>query len=101
MCCGYCDPDDSYLAQNKAHQNMISNTAEGESGRKGKDPKTDHTYAAQHPGETKGLALERLTDWCVDRWMDIPNADNFVRPIGVIPDHILAHLSRKLHILST
>src|SRR5260370_21800547 len=33
--------------------------------------------------------------------MDIPNTDDFVRPIGVIPDHILAHLSRKLHILST
>ena len=35
-CCGYYDPDDSYLAQNKAHQNMIGNTAKGESGRKGK-----------------------------------------------------------------
>ena len=45
-CCGYCNPDNSYIAQNKSHQQLIDSMSEMASG-KGKDPRTDHKYAEQ------------------------------------------------------
>ena len=99
-CCGYCNPDDSYIAQNKSHQLLIDSMSEMASG-KGKDPRTDRKYAAQRPGEAKGLVLAKLKDWRRERWLGTPGMNNFVGPMAIIPDSILTHLSRKLHILST
>ena len=44
-CCGYCDPDDNYLVQNKLHQVVIDRMGELVSDWRGKDPKTDCKYA--------------------------------------------------------
>lgn len=59
LCCGYCNPDNSYIAQNKSHQLLINSMSEMAIG-KGKDPRMDCKYAAQQSGEAKGLVLAKL-----------------------------------------
>ena len=49
--------------QNKLHQVAMERMSELASGGKGKDPKMDCKYAAQQPGEIKGLALAKLKGW--------------------------------------
>ena len=45
--------------------------------------------------------MAKLRDWRRERWLDTPGANDFVGPMAIIPDSILAHLSWKLHIPST
>ena len=45
--------------------------------------------------------LTKLKDWQRERWLDTPGSNDFVGPMAIIPDSILAHLAQKLHILST